>query len=85
MKPNLDYYSKLLAVFTDAETANISLQDISQAGIIVAEEAGLNEEFLFHTQLAIDNQLIARKEGAAQSMRDLGVNETIDGYVTVVD
>ena len=83
MKIDLDYMASLLKVFIDADTAHIDIDDIRDAGLTVFKDGTLSEIYLFHIQLAIDNQLIGKNDGPALSIRDIGIRQSLSGEYSI--
>ncbi|MDX3775490.1 hypothetical protein QE250_15335 [Chromatiaceae bacterium AAb-1] len=74
MIPNIDYTAKLLDVFLNASNAHISIQDFQSSGITIAGQAGLDEEFLFHLQLALENGLISNRDLQFSGLKSIGIH-----------
>ena len=83
MKVDLDYMASILKVFIDAETAHVTYKDIKAAGVTVVENDKLSEKFIFHLQIAIDNQLIGSNSGAVFSLKDIGFIQSLDGLYSI--
>ena len=83
MKIDLDYFKRILQVFLDATTAHIMLADIETEGITICNNRRINEKFLFHIQLLMDNQLIGAKDGLADRLIDIGIFHSFSGYSVV--
>ena len=84
MKVDIEYFSKLLDVFIDAETAHIYVDDIQKAGIDVISEDDFNQKFLFHIQLALDKNIIGARYDAVETIEDIGLEEYAGGSVGIV-
>ncbi|BCI77694.1 DUF2513 domain-containing protein [Vibrio cholerae] len=86
MKIDLDYLSKILKVFLDSANAHVNVNDISSAGIAVQSETEnnkLDEQFLFHFQILVENRLISNRELVTGSLQPLGINFGAAGHVTL--
>ncbi|TLM73192.1 DUF2513 domain-containing protein [Microbulbifer harenosus] len=84
MRIDLEYLSKIVNVFLEAPTAHIEIPDFEKNGIrIEGEPKTFNEKFVFHIQIAIDNQLISSKFGSVFTMKDVGMDESLDGLASV--
>jgi hypothetical protein len=79
MKIDLDYLASLLAVFLDSEEAHVDFDDMEKSGIEVEKDDYLNDKFLFHIQIAIDNQLIGKRTGSVFNLEDVGISQYLDG------
>jgi len=88
MRIEIDYIAQLLEVFLDADTAHISIYDLPKSGIRIESEIdqkGLDEKFLFHLQLAIENQLISNRDMHVNGLKSVGINVGIGDFVTLTD
>jgi hypothetical protein len=80
MRIDIDYLAKILDVFLDADTAHIEISNFQKLGIRIESESNpnsLDEEFLFHLQLAIENSLISNRDMQASGLKSVGI--TIGG------
>ena len=74
MRVNLEYLSSIFDVFLNADTAYTNLSDFENAGIeLSGQEGRFCEKFVFHMQIAIDNQLIGCRNGAVSNLKDIGI------------
>ncbi|CDT98147.1 conserved hypothetical protein [Vibrio coralliirubri] len=88
MRIDLDYFRQLLDVFIEAETAHITYADMKNSGITIFDDEDndiINQKFLFHLQLLIDNKLISTYDMACDSLRDFGISMYLDGEVGMCD
>ncbi|AMC35308.1 DUF2513 domain-containing protein [Janthinobacterium sp. B9-8] len=83
MSPNIEYISKLLDVFINSPKAHISIQDIQNAGITISNQSGLDDEFLFHLQLALENELISNRDLQFSGLKSIGIRIGGGGSVTL--
>ncbi|WP_217517433.1 DUF2513 domain-containing protein [Vibrio metschnikovii] len=86
MKIDLDYLSKILKVFLDSANAHVNINDISSAGIAVKSETEnykLDEKFLFHFQILVENRLISNRELVTGSLQPLGIHFGAAGHVNL--
>lgn len=80
MKIDLDYMAEMLKVFLDSENAHINLADLKNSGLEVENgNSKLSEIFMFHVEIALDNQVIGTKSGPAYTLKDLGFSFATDG------
>jgi len=71
---DLEYISSILDVFLESSKAHIAVTDLKEAGInIDGEGDSFCESFLFHMQIAVDNELIGLMSGPAYTLKDLGI------------
>lgn len=83
MVPNIDYTAKLLDVFLNSNNAHISIQDIQNSGITIFGHSGLDKEFLFHLQLALENGLISNRDLQVGGLKSVGIHIAGGGGVTL--
>tara|TARA_R110001592_G_scaffold362073_2_gene674809 strand:- start:2339 stop:2512 length:174 start_codon:yes stop_codon:yes gene_type:complete len=57
VKIDLEFYKSLFSAFLESESAHITYKDIIESGVEVGIEDNLNEKFICHMQLCIDNDL----------------------------
>lgn len=84
MKVDLEYFSSLLDVFINSEKTSLGLDDIECSGFDLYSGGVISEKFLFHAWLAIDNKLLGVRNGTATSLKDIGINESMDGLYSIV-
>lgn len=72
MNINFDYISNILKAFTDSKRAHLSIHDLNDAGIDSGESL-INQEFIFHMQLLLDNELISDQDGSSQGLSTIGI------------
>lgn len=88
MRVNLDYLRNLLTLFLDADTAHICLSDVSDGGIRVESadiKNHLDDEFLFHFQLLVENRLISNRSLQCGSLELMGIKFGHAGHVVLID
>lgn len=78
MKIDLDYMADLLNVFVDSSKAQITISTFEECGIPVestdaASSSALDENFLFHIQLALENQLVSNQKLESHNLESLGI------------
>jgi len=74
MRVDLEYLASMLDVFLAANTAYINLSDLENAGIELSGSGdSFCEMFIFHMEIAIDQQLIGCQKGAVHNLKDIGV------------
>ncbi|SMA50978.1 DUF2513 domain-containing protein [Parendozoicomonas haliclonae] len=77
MKIDIDYIAKILNVFIESDKAYIDISDFQNSGINLDNESnpnGINEKFIFHIEILIDNKLINNDSNSAVSLKDLGIH-----------
>ncbi|PKD40646.1 DUF2513 domain-containing protein [Methylomonas sp. Kb3] len=79
MKVDLDYMAKLLEVFISADTARITIENLIKSDLPAIENDEFTEKFIFHIELAIDNQLIGTDSGCAFCLKDIGIIQSLSG------
>ncbi|HDM8062684.1 DUF2513 domain-containing protein [Vibrio harveyi] len=84
MKIDLDYMANLLNVFVDSNKAQITISTFEECGIPVestnvASSSALDENFLFHIQLALENQLVSNQKLESHNLESLGIIMYIRG------
>ncbi|KPA14920.1 hypothetical protein MHK_004873 [Candidatus Magnetomorum sp. HK-1] len=86
MKINIEYFSNLLDIFLEAKTAHIDIPIIRNAGIkIENEQGGFDEEFFFHLQIALENELISNRDLKFNGLKSIGITIGADGDVVLTD
>lgn len=83
MRIDLDYMASILNLFLESENAHIDFNDFEQSSIQIEENGKLTERFVFHLQLAIDNQLFGKRNGYAHSLKDIGISQSLDGLDSI--
>jgi len=75
MKIDLEYIARLLNVFLDSDAAHISISDFKESGIVIenSQSSKLDETFLFHIQLIIENGLISNRNLECNGLRTVGI------------
>lgn len=74
MKVDLDYMGSLFDVFIRTESAHIDWDVVKEAGISVSSEANqVDEKFLFHIQLAAEQQLISNSDMNCSGLKSIGI------------
>jgi hypothetical protein len=86
MRIDLEYLASMLDVFLNSEKAHIDLNEFEKSGVNISTEdkSAFSEKFIFHMQIAIDNKLIGQRNGPAYDLKDVGVNQSMDGHETIV-
>ncbi|MBB1282665.1 DUF2513 domain-containing protein [Pseudoalteromonas sp. SR41-1] len=79
MKIDLEYIKDILTVFNEAETAHITFADLKKAGIPHDENGDINQKFLFHYQILIDNELVSLSSLEIGNLKHMGVYQSLDG------
>lgn len=85
MKIDYSYMARLLNVFLAAKTAHITVLEIDSSGVKVMGSNGLDENFLFHFQIAVENNLISDKNFKADSLKSLGIHTLSGGSATIAE
>ena len=69
---SLEYIKDILTVFIEAETAHITFADLKKAGIPHDENGDINQKFLFHYQILIDNELVSLSSLEIGNLKHMG-------------
>ena len=80
--PDLDYIANFLKVFIDSKKAHINIHDIKDAAIVVVRDDDsrrLDEVFLFHVQLMLENNLISNQDLQSYDLSSIGIRIGVDG------
>lgn len=77
MKPDYDIIKKLLGAFLKSERTFLTIDDI----IACTDSGIIDERFLFHFLLIVENGLISNKNLTCSSPRDAGLSFGINGNV----
>ena len=83
MRVDLEFFGSLLSVFVESENAHIDFNDISNAGVETEVNGEISEKLVFHLQLALDNQLIGKRSGAAYTLKDIGIIQSLSGSTSI--
>lgn len=84
MKIDLSYFNKMLSVFLEADMAHITLYDFDSAGVNYINETGdLEEKFLYHFQLLVENELIGRRDLQPADLSGMGIRFGLGGGCTL--
>jgi hypothetical protein len=83
MKIDLDYMADFLEVFINSEKAHVDFNDIEKSGLNVSSGKVLDEKFIFHLQLALDNQFLGSRTGLVFNLKDVGIRQSLDGTDSV--
>lgn len=79
MKIDYAFLAEILQVFIDSNRAHTTISDIQKSGIRIENENNPNkidEKFLFHVQIALDNKLISDKNDETNGLETLGIKVT---------
>ncbi|OCH70525.1 DUF2513 domain-containing protein [Vibrio diabolicus] len=84
MKIDLDYMANLLNVFVDSNNAQITISTLEEYGIPIestnaASSSALDENFLFHIQLALENKLVSNQKLESHNLESLGITMYVHG------
>ncbi|AYV19835.1 DUF2513 domain-containing protein [Vibrio mediterranei] len=79
MRIDLDYMKALLVPFLESENAHITAQDWESAGITIKEQGKMNEKFLFHLTLLVENGLISNDALESYDLESVGVISYLSG------
>lgn len=85
MKIDIEYIANLLNVFLEADTAHVTILDFEKSGIETenTQNSGLDEKFLFHIQLIIENGLISNKNLECNGLRTAGITLGMNNSVSL--
>lgn len=72
MNIDYEYVSKILDVFTNSDKAHLSIVDLNNAGIN-SGELKIDQTFIFHMQILLDNNLISDQNGESNGLQTIGV------------
>ena len=84
MRVDLDFFGSLLSVFLESEKAHVDFNDIINAGVETEVDAVISEKLVFHLQLVLDNQLIGNRSGSAYNLKDIGIDQSLDGLTSII-
>lgn len=82
------YLGDLLGIFIDSDTAHINILEFEGLGIkptSCENDDFINEKFMFHLQLAIENGLISNRDLIYTDLKSVGINFTACGRVIFSD
>ncbi|CAK3017352.1 DUF2513 domain-containing protein [Vibrio crassostreae] len=81
MRIDVQYISSLLSVFLDSEKAHITLSAFETAGVKIYtdDRKGLDEKFIFHAQLLVENGLVSDKDLRSESLNTFGISYNKSG------
>ncbi|EIZ1550024.1 DUF2513 domain-containing protein [Vibrio parahaemolyticus] len=90
MRIDLEYMANLLNVFLNADNAHIDIETIQKSGIQIESINSempntLDETFVFHLQLAIENKLISDRHMKSDDLKCVGVYLYPSGSAEIVD
>ncbi|EHR5477394.1 TPA: DUF2513 domain-containing protein [Vibrio parahaemolyticus] len=90
MRIDLEYMANLLNVFLNDENAHIDIDTFRKKGIQIESTTSeipdtLDETFLFHLQLAVENKLISNRHMRSDGLKSVGVYLYMSGRVELVD
>ena len=81
VKINLEYVKKILSVFIGSSGLSIRYQDLIDAGIRIESASNpdkIDEEFLHHISLLVENGLISNNRLEVHTLKSIGIH--IGGY-----
>ncbi|EOC1767037.1 DUF2513 domain-containing protein [Vibrio fluvialis] len=79
MRIDLDYMKALLVPFLESENAHITAENWEANGIAIAEQKQLNEKFLFHVTLLVENGLISNEKLESYDLECIGITSYLGG------
>lgn len=80
MKIDIGYIRAILNVFLEAPTAHITIEDLKSSGIDYKDKSGdIDQKFLFHFQLLIENQLIGKQSLKYADLEAMGFVQCMGG------
>lgn len=88
MNIDLDYTSKILDVFLNADAAHISIPYFQTTGLDLDNTdypSRINEKFLFHIQLMAENGLISDKDLGFNGLKSIGIYIGAGGDCAISD
>lgn len=86
MRIDIEYLAKMLNLFLDANTAHIEIANFPKLGLRIESESNpgtLDEEFLFHLQLALENSLISNQNLESSDLVSIGIKMGAKGNVVL--
>ncbi|MFC5081177.1 hypothetical protein VTH8203_04003 [Vibrio thalassae] len=85
MRIDVQYISSLLSVFLESDTAHITLSVLENAGVKIYtdDRKGLDEKFVFHAQLLVENGLVSDKDLRSDSLNTFGISYNKSGGTIV--
>ena len=72
MNIDFEYVSKILNVFINSDKAHLSIVDLNNAGIDSGDPT-IDQSFIFHMQILLDNNLISDQNGESCGLQTIGV------------
>ncbi len=82
MRIDLAYLKELLSEFLNAETAHISVVKLQDNGFPISSAENpeyLDEKFVFHMQILMDNRLISDRNLHLSDLDSIGITMGISG------
>lgn len=85
MKIDVQYISNLLNVFLDSDKAHITLSAFENSDVKLYADGGkeLDEKFIFHAQLLVENNLVSDKDLRSDSLDTLGISYDKSGSIII--
>lgn len=88
MRIDLIYLKKLLSEFIESENAHISVVKLKNNGFPIEDEnrpGHLDETFLFHLQILMDNELISNRDLYLSGLESVGIKFDLSGKPVILD
>jgi hypothetical protein len=88
MRIELSYIKGLLDEFLNAETAHISIVKLQENGFPIESQSRpehLDEKFIFHIQILMDNRLISDRNLQLTGLDSIGITMDVDGPPLILD
>tara|TARA_Y100000310_G_scaffold276696_1_gene294053 strand:+ start:66 stop:509 length:444 start_codon:yes stop_codon:yes gene_type:complete len=88
MRIDLAYLKELLSEFLNAETAHISVVKLQDNGFPISSADNpeyLDEKFVFHMQILMDNRLISDRNLHLSGLDSIGITMGISGPPLIID
>lgn len=83
MKIDLEYMKCFLAVFLESDKAHIDYCYIKTSGLRIIDNGKIDQNFIFHLQLTLDNQLLGINTGVAHNLVDIGFQPSPSGEYSI--
>lgn len=83
MQIDIEYMSKVFAVFLESDKASITIHDLHDKSIV--NKRSVDEKFIFHMQLMLENKLISNMQMQSNSLKDIGITFGAKGHMIVID
>lgn len=83
MRIDYAYISKILNVFLESDKAHISIFELKESGIDIGNDF-IDDKYLFHIQILLDNKLISNQNGESEGLLTAGIRLNGNGSAVLV-